>query len=103
MNNELLTVSQTASYLKLSEKTVRRLISDKKLQASKLSDRSWRVRACDIEAYVENNFNMVDIDYADEGKKSTTVHAVAESTTLFPEAVRKCSAADLSFFGLWWS
>lgn len=98
MNNELLTVSQTASYLKLSEKTVRRLISDKKLQASKLSDRSWRVRACDIEAYVENNFNMVDIDYADEGKKSTTVHAVAESTTLFPEAVNENAPRLISLF-----
>ena len=77
MNDELLTVSQTASYLKLSEKTVRRLISDKKLQASKLSDRSWRIRACDIEAYVENNFNVVDIDYPDESKNSSTVPAVA--------------------------
>lgn len=52
MNAELLTVSQTAQYLQLSEKTVRRLINNGILQASKLSNRSWRIRSCDIEAYI---------------------------------------------------
>lgn len=57
MKMNLLTVSQTALYLQLSEKTVRQLIADGRLQASKLSDRSWRVRACDIDAYVMENSN----------------------------------------------
>lgn len=57
MDNELMTVSQTASYLKLSEKTVRKLISEKKLPASKLSDRSWRISSSDIEAFVKFNSN----------------------------------------------
>lgn len=57
MNTELLTVSQTASYLKLSEKTVRRLISNGSLQASKVSNRSWRIRACDIDSYISNTSN----------------------------------------------
>jgi DNA (cytosine-5)-methyltransferase 1 len=98
MNDELLTVNQTASYLKLSEKTVRRLISDKKLQASKLSDRSWRIRACDIEAYVQNNLNGVDIDSTEESKEPSTVPAVAESTTLFPEAENENAPRLISLF-----
>lgn len=57
MNMNLLTVSQTASYLQLSEKTVRRLIANGRIQASKLGDRSWRVRSCDIDAYVMANSN----------------------------------------------
>ena len=52
MNAELLTVAQTAEYLQLSEKTVRRLIGNGSLQASKLSNRSWRIRSCDIDEYI---------------------------------------------------
>lgn len=55
MNAELLTVSQTAQYLQLSEKTIRRLIENGKLPASKLSNRSWRIRASDIDDYVIGN------------------------------------------------
>ena len=57
MDTELLTVSQTAEYLKLSEKTVRRLITNGSLQASKLSDRSWRIRASAINAYIDAKSN----------------------------------------------
>lgn len=57
MDTELLTVSQTALYLQLSEKTVRRLINDGRLKASKLGNRSWRIRACDIDSYVLENTN----------------------------------------------
>lgn len=57
MNTELLTISQTAKYLQLSEKTVRRLINDGSLQASKLANRSWRIRACDIDGYVSATSN----------------------------------------------
>ncbi len=57
MNTELLTVAQTAVYLKLSEKTVRRLIGKGSLKASKLSNRSWRVRSCDIDEYIAATSN----------------------------------------------
>lgn len=59
MTAELLTVSQTAQYLKLSEKTVRRLIYSGDLQASKLSNRSWRIRSSDIEQYLLTTSNLV--------------------------------------------
>lgn len=57
MNAELLTVAQTAEYLQLSEKTVRRLIGNGSLQASKLSNRSWRIRSCDIDEYIAATSN----------------------------------------------
>ena len=57
MDMELLTVAQTAKYLQLSEKTVRRMIGDGTLQASKLSNRTWRIRTCDIESYLSSTSN----------------------------------------------
>lgn len=52
MDAELLTVSQTAKYLQLSEKTVRRMIGNGSLPASRLANRSWRIRSCDIDNYI---------------------------------------------------
>ena len=54
MNDDLLTVAQTATYLKVSEKTVLRLINDRLLTASKVA-RSWRIKSIDIEAYLKTN------------------------------------------------
>jgi len=52
MDTELLTVSQTAQYLQLSEKTIRRMIGNGSLPASKLGNRTWRIRACDVDEYL---------------------------------------------------
>lgn len=57
MADELLTVSQAATYLKLSEKTIRRLIKDRLLLASKVDGRSWRIKEKDIEHYLNSNTN----------------------------------------------
>ena len=57
MDMEVLTVAQTAKYLQLSEKTVRRMICDGSLQASKLGNRTWRIRACDIDGYLSSTSN----------------------------------------------
>ena len=57
MNGELLTVSQAADYLKLSEKTVRRLISNQTLLAAKVGGRAWRIKESDIEAYLRAHSN----------------------------------------------
>ena len=57
MGRELLTVAQTAKYLQLSEKTVRRMIGDGRLQASKLNNRTWRIRTCDIDSYLASTSN----------------------------------------------
>lgn len=51
MSNEILTIQQTASYLQVCEKTVRRLIARKELVASKIG-KSWRVKKSDIDEYM---------------------------------------------------
>lgn len=48
MENDILTVSQTAQYLQFCDKTVRRMIADDKLPAYKLG-KSWRIKKIDIE------------------------------------------------------
>lgn len=58
MDNKLYTVAQAAEYLQLSTKTIRRLIVDKKLRASKISNRSWRIKRDDIESYYQANTNQ---------------------------------------------
>lgn len=57
MESEILTIAQTAEYLKVSEKTVRRLIKYGDIVASKVGERNWRIRKQDIEEYLKNNTN----------------------------------------------
>lgn len=94
MNTELLTVSQTASYLKLSEKTVRRLISNGTLQASKVSNRSWRIRACDIDLYINNTSNSSsELNTATQAKKSVVASHSPRLVSLFSG----CGGLDCGF------
>lgn len=58
MDGEIFTVAQTAEYLQLSIKTIRRRISDNKIRASKLSNRSWRIRKSDVDAYMQEKSNL---------------------------------------------
>ena len=57
MLDELLTISQTASYLQLSEKTIRRLIKNRQLTASKVGNRVWRIKMTDIDEYLKSHTN----------------------------------------------
>jgi len=56
MADELLTITQTATYLKVSEKTVRRLIQGRQLIASKVGS-NWRIKESDISNYLKKNNN----------------------------------------------
>lgn len=56
MSDEIFTVLQAAQYLKVSEKTIRRLIKSKKLTASRVGSRSLRIRH-DIDQYLANHTN----------------------------------------------
>lgn len=56
MSDVILTVAQAAEYLKVCEKTVRRLISNKELSASKVG-KSWRIQKSDIEKYLVETLN----------------------------------------------
>ena len=56
MSDVILTVAQAADYLKVCEKTVRRLISKQELAASKVG-KSWRIQKADIDNYLNENCN----------------------------------------------
>ena len=56
MSIDIFTVSQTAQYLQVCEKTVRRLISKNELVASKIGN-SWRIQKQDIDNYLKKNQN----------------------------------------------
>ena len=57
MTDEIFTVPQTANYLKVCDKTVRRLISKKVLIASKVGN-SWRIQKKEIDRYLEKTQNQ---------------------------------------------
>ncbi|MBR3919993.1 MAG: helix-turn-helix domain-containing protein [Clostridia bacterium] len=57
MADEIFTVIQAAQYLQVCDKTVRRLIKSNKLIASKVGDRSWRIRKSDIDDYLKTHTN----------------------------------------------
>ncbi|MDR2266499.1 MAG: helix-turn-helix domain-containing protein [Christensenellaceae bacterium] len=56
-SDESLTISQTTYYLQISDKTVRRLIKNNLLIASKVGDRAWRIKLQDIENYLNAHAN----------------------------------------------
>jgi excisionase family DNA binding protein len=62
MCDELFTIAQAAEYLKLSAKTVRKLITTRRLLAAKVGDRSWRIKKDDIETYFQANTNFSKIE-----------------------------------------
>ena len=59
MSDVIFTIAQTAEYLKVCDKTVRRLISKKELSASKVG-KSWRIRKSDIDDYLQQTLNKND-------------------------------------------
>lgn len=58
ITDDIYTVSQVAEYLQVSEKTIRRLIHNQKLVASKIGSKSWRIKKTDIENYLYKNTNI---------------------------------------------
>lgn len=59
MADEIYTVAQASKYLKVCEKTVRRLISSNKLIASRVGNgnRALRIKKSDIDSYLEEHTN----------------------------------------------
>ncbi|MDF2891938.1 MAG: DNA-binding protein [Clostridia bacterium] len=52
LEKEVLTVSQVAEYLQLSEMTTYKMVQEGKIPAFKIG-RSWRVKKGDLEALIE--------------------------------------------------
>lgn len=91
MFSELLTVAQTASYLQLSEKTVRNLIKKGTIRASKLGNHSWRLRSQDIEAYVASSFNF------EAPKAQPNNETLASNAPKLVSLFSGCGGMDLGF------
>jgi excisionase family DNA binding protein len=66
MGDEILTVKQAAEYLKLSVRSIHKLIADKKLLASQIGTRSWRVKKSDIDLFLVENANLAKEGYNNE-------------------------------------
>lgn len=56
MSDSLMTIAQAAEYLKVCDKTVRRLITRQELAASKVG-KSWRIQKADIDKYLSETRN----------------------------------------------
>lgn len=56
MSDSLMTIAQAAEYLKVCDKTVRRLIARQELAASKVG-KSWRIQKADIDKYLSETRN----------------------------------------------
>ena len=52
MADELFTVDQAAEYLKVCDKTVRRMIASKELVSSNVGSRSWLILKDDLASYL---------------------------------------------------
>lgn len=72
MTDELLTVSQAAEYLQLSEKTVRRLLSSNQLIASRVGNRAWRIKKADIDSYLHSRTNSA-LNYRGQAQKYNVI------------------------------
>lgn len=81
MNTGLMTVAQTAAYMKLSEKTIRRMIKHGQLPASRVGDRSLRIRPDDVERYVSDTsisrMDQIHMECADEAPADTNAALLA--------------------------
>jgi excisionase family DNA binding protein len=66
MSDEILTVKQAAEYLQLSVRSIHKLIADKKLLASQIGTRSWRVKKSDINSFLVENANLTKGGYSNE-------------------------------------
>lgn len=56
MDDEILTLKEIASYLKVNEKTIYRLIEEQSIPAFKVGH-AWRFKKKDIESWIKSHTN----------------------------------------------
>ena len=96
MSPELYTVSQTADFLKLSEKTIRKLIKNGDLRATKLGNHSWRIRTQDLNNYVDSYFPCIAPNSATNESVSEQEHVSSNGPKLV-SLFSGCGGMDLGF------
>ncbi len=55
-----LTTEQAAQRLGTTDRTIRRMIKEKRLKAFRLSERHWRIEEGDLEAYIEKQKKLAE-------------------------------------------
>jgi excisionase family DNA binding protein len=55
---KLLSVAQVSARLQCARSTVRRLVADGKLRASRISSRTIRISVADLQAYLDGRANV---------------------------------------------
>ena len=59
MGDQILTVKEVAEYLKVNERTVYRMATDKKIPAFKVGG-SWRFRESELEQWIQDQHNKIE-------------------------------------------
>ena len=65
MPDDVLTLKEVAEYLKVNERTIYRMVADRKLPGFKVG-RSWRFKLTEIEAWIKAKSHEVQVDYKEE-------------------------------------
>ncbi|ARU58202.1 excisionase [Oleiphilus messinensis] len=61
MTDEILTIKEVASYLKVNDRTVYRLASSQKIPAFKVGN-AWRFKRKDLEEWINNQQNSASAE-----------------------------------------
>ena len=57
---DIMTLREAAKYLRISDKLLKRLIDEKKLNATKVG-RAWRIRKVDINSFLEREGTLNEV------------------------------------------
>jgi excisionase family DNA binding protein len=59
VSDDVLTLKEVANYLKVAERTIYRLVADRKIPAFKVG-RSWRFRLSEIDAWIKTQSHEIE-------------------------------------------
>lgn len=68
MPDDVLTLKEVAEYLKVNERTIYRMVADRKIPGFKVGG-SWRFKLTEIEAWIKAKSHEVQVDADDVGEE----------------------------------
>ena len=68
MPDDVLTLKEVAEYLKVNERTIYRMVADRKIPGFKVGG-SWRFKLTEIEAWIKAKSHEVQVDGDDVGEE----------------------------------
>ncbi len=67
MPDDVLTLKEVAEYLKVTERTIYRMVADRKIPAFKVGG-SWRFRLVEIDSWIKDQTHAVEPSSEGEGQ-----------------------------------